>query len=687
MQYYSFIDGLRAIAVTSVVIYHLNQSLLPGGFVGVDIFFVVSGFVVASSVANLERKSFTIFVSHFYIRRITRITPALLACLIATTVLTVLFIPSAWLSLYNSVTGLAAFIGLSNFVLMYFSGDYFSPAIEFNPFTHTWSLGIEEQFYLVFPLISWLWLSKSTEKSSITPKIALTFKIVLVLNIISLLLLAAGGNQYNTQKFFLLPTRFWELGTGVSIFLFSQFTAYKNIINKSSTRLVIVSLGTAGLIYSLAETDASNFPWPGSLLPTFSTALIIFALSGEASGVLHCILSSKIASFLGKRSYSIYLWHWPVLVLFRWTTGLDAITFQAASIAIILVLAHLSYKYIETPGRNLNKKISNRTSALGFSGICIVICMSLSGLMFYLQPSLTISRTGNRAEWYAEEGYKLFSAQTSKCVVTQKRTEYEGGTNLTFTPSNCKIPLKSHKLHVAGDSHANAYIGMLRAYADQEATEVILYVKAGCSFISLLRTQSMESPTCRIFFRNTLAKLNENIQEGDSLFLPSLRLRRIRDQWGGVAAAPANVTASTTEDLVKEGAEALVPIASRGAVIIFEAPKPIFGIPSFRCADWFNKNNPICTTGRLASRDEIERLREPIIFRMKSIQSLVTNVEIWDPLPVLCDTKICSTFRDDRPLFFDGDHLSGYGNRTLFDSFSEHMHDTLNSIHRASSSN
>ena len=156
-DYLPYIDGLRAVAVLAVVLYHLNAAWLPGGFTGVDIFFVISGFVVSASVDRFGRTGAGESLLRFYARRLRRIAPALIVCLLVTCVASGLFIPQAWLSDTSRETGRMAFFGLSNWVLAGTGNDYFSPKVEFNPFTHTWSLGVEEQFYLVFPFLFLAW--------------------------------------------------------------------------------------------------------------------------------------------------------------------------------------------------------------------------------------------------------------------------------------------------------------------------------------------------------------------------------------------------------------------------------------------------------------------------------------------------------------------------------------------------
>ena len=147
------IDSLRAIAVLAVIIYHLRESTLPGGFVGVDIFFVISGYVVCGSLIHTRWNTVADFLSQFYMRRIIRILPALLSMLLVTAIVSRMFIPNSWGAASSVKTGKFALAGLSNFQLVYGTDGYFSVNSEFNPFLHTWSLAVEEQFYFIYPLI------------------------------------------------------------------------------------------------------------------------------------------------------------------------------------------------------------------------------------------------------------------------------------------------------------------------------------------------------------------------------------------------------------------------------------------------------------------------------------------------------------------------------------------------------
>ena len=211
-RYFPFIDGLRAIAIAAVLAYHLDPRWMPGGFAGVDMFFVISGFVVSASVADFETRDAWAFAARFYARRVRRILPALLFCLVCVALLCVLFVPPAWLNEGSARTGLFAMFGLANFELAGSGNDYFSPRVDFNPYTHTWSLGVEEQFYLLFPLLFLLWLRGGRWRKA-------SLAVFVVAGLASLGLAAwwhARGDQL--RAFYLLPSRFWQLAAGVLLY-------------------------------------------------------------------------------------------------------------------------------------------------------------------------------------------------------------------------------------------------------------------------------------------------------------------------------------------------------------------------------------------------------------------------------------------------------------------------------------
>ncbi|WP_119292751.1 acyltransferase family protein [Azohydromonas sediminis] len=214
--YFPHVDGLRALAVLAVMVYHLQPSALPGGFVGVDVFFVISGYVVTASLAAHRHQAGARFLGEFYARRLARLAPALVAMLVIVTALYVLLVPKAWFNRAAETTGQMAFFGLSNWWLDRQVVNYFEPRAEWNPFTHTWSLGVEEQFYLVVPLVLLFALrpvhDRRTRRTAILVVVVLAAASFIACHAFGL----ARGSRF---VFYQLVFRFWELACGVLLYL------------------------------------------------------------------------------------------------------------------------------------------------------------------------------------------------------------------------------------------------------------------------------------------------------------------------------------------------------------------------------------------------------------------------------------------------------------------------------------
>jgi peptidoglycan/LPS O-acetylase OafA/YrhL len=326
------IDGLRALAVLAVIIYHFNERLLPRGFLGVDIFFVISGYVITSSMYRLPSGSLSHFLCGFYTRRIKRLVPALAICVGGSALLIALFNPHPWISLR---TGLTALFGLSNLYLLRASRDYFAQSSDLNIFTNTWSLGVEEQFYLIFPLLfRFLAVGRGARWAWLFPGV------IGALSILSLALFVWLSRDQGSVAFFLMPARFWELGFGSLLFAGRERAA------KWTTR--IDPLVTLGLLIGLLALPIPSVTWA-----TIGCVLLVTLLIGQlardsqASRLLTC----RPIVFVGLISYSLYLWHWSVLVISRWTVGVDFLT-TPFLVLLMVLLAMVSYRFIERPLRH-----------------------------------------------------------------------------------------------------------------------------------------------------------------------------------------------------------------------------------------------------------------------------------------------------------------------------------------------
>lgn len=361
MQYRKEIDGLRAVSVLSVIFFHAGFTVFSGGFIGVDIFFVISGYLI-TRILLTEKKSGTFTLINFYERRARRILPALFFVLLVC-------LPFAWqwlvpTDMKSFSQSLIAVAGFVSNILFYSNTGYFDTAADWKPLLHTWSLAVEEQYYLFFPLLlMFMW------------KLGQRWLILLltVIAIASLLHAQWSSSNNPAAGFYLLPARGWELLIGAFVALYlnhnndRQFSAPANQLG-SSAGLLLIS-------YAIFAFD-KHTPFPSfyTLIPTLGAALIIlFAREETLTGKL---LGYPLFVGIGLISYSAYLWHWPLFVFAR-HQSIPEVPSQLllGSLAIgALLLGFISWKYIETPFRNQQKL--NRQNIFAASALCMMFCIA-----------------------------------------------------------------------------------------------------------------------------------------------------------------------------------------------------------------------------------------------------------------------------------------------------------------------
>lgn len=638
-----------------------------------DVFFVISGFVVTGSLMGQRFQRLQDLLLQFYARRLIRIMPALIVMLLLTTLLYALFIPDAWLTQSTDAVAKAAFFGLSNLQLMQEDDSYFSPRAEFNPFTHTWSLGIEEQFYLVFPFLLF-WHQRQTAS---TRSRRLVVAAVAVLSLASLLACAWLTGRQPKQAFYSIPSRFWELGAGMVLCLLAgSWTVWLRRVPRRAVQAL--SVLSFGLIAAAFVTPASGyFPFPLALLPVAGTAGVIAVVCADHRGWLRGALSSRPMVGVGRLSYSLYLWHWPVFVLCRWTIGLES--FASAAIALVLAVAAgaLSFWAVERPIRR-DGRVARLPRGWVVAGALLAVLGAWKGgtKLLYAKSQISLSQTARTELWDANDQTPIPVSDPS-CLPSRSTEHFAGGYVHTWRPGPCPRHRTQARLFVIGDSHSLVYIPSLRRFAAEQGIEVRLYTKTGCGFIALDEPVAMSAdPGCRAYHGEAVERVLGAAHAGDVVFLPSLRLARFADQWGGVHAgataqdgAPprGGPGAGAARASPVEGDRALVArIRAHGVSVLFEAPTPPFRSPAFRCSDWFNAANPVCEAGLSVARGEMEELRAPVLAAMRTIAAADPGVGVWDPLPLLCPEATCSAVIPAGPLFFDGDHLSGYANEVLY---------------------
>ncbi|MFZ4801552.1 MAG: acyltransferase family protein [Chlorobium sp.] len=372
LKYRPDIDGLRAIAVLAVLFFHTEVPGFSSGFVGVDIFFVISGYLITSIILkDLRANRFSI--ARFYERRIRRIFPALFPVMVfVLAVGAYLFDQSAFKNLGKSITATTLFS--SNIIFWRESGYFDAPSLE-KPLLHTWSLSVEEQFYIVFPIV--LMLIGRYLKGRYLPLVLAAF-------VLSFGASVYGVAHYPGATFYLVPTRAWELLAG-SLLALGVFPAPSSVWQKNLFAFTgLIMIGCSIFLY----TEATPFPGLAALLPVMGSGLII--QSGRGGGMYSAqkLLATRPLVFVGLISYSLYLWHWPLVtftkyLLFRSMNGYDS----AGIIITSFILASLSWKFIEQPFRGKEALIPGRNRLFVLAGFVMAMFIG-SGFLIYLQKGM-----------------------------------------------------------------------------------------------------------------------------------------------------------------------------------------------------------------------------------------------------------------------------------------------------------
>lgn len=367
IKYRPEIDGLRAVAVVPVILFHAGFSWVSGGFVGVDVFFVISGYLItAILLKDLQENRFSVI--GFYERRARRILPALFSVLIVVTPLAIAWLRPSQLKDYSEA--LFATVGFSSNILYWLTAGYFEPNSDLNLLLHTWSLGVEEQFYLFFPLLlAYLW-RKHRSRASIY---------IGVICLASILLAEVGWRVFPTANFYLLPSRAWELGAG-------SLCAFH--LHARSTWRSSQVLSAIGLLLILSSvfwlTGNTPFPSLATLLPVMGSALII--LGAGSADLVGRMLGSRPFVLIGKLSFSAYLWHQPLMALarLRSLTTPSPVLMGALAIAS-LGIAYLSWRFIEEPFRGrAGRRLLHTRSHIFFAsalGSALLLTIGFSGYL------------------------------------------------------------------------------------------------------------------------------------------------------------------------------------------------------------------------------------------------------------------------------------------------------------------
>jgi len=467
--------------------------------------------------------------------------------------------------------------------------------------------------------------------------------------------------------YYMLPSRFWELGTGSALALsYQRFAAPRKAVSEG-----LALIGMLLIVVSLCFAREDAFPFPWAIPVVLGSAILIFLSASESSSIILRMLASRPFVFVGLLSYSLYLWHWPVYTLMRWTCGLNTPQTYIIALALTALLAFLSYRFVEQSfhkSRLVGTLSNRRTVGAGLVTSVLGVMFAIGVHAFPAVFSFTTVQRHHR-DWYPD--FITDDPDTGNCRV---EVQNAGAGHTALIPHDCRRRAPAGRLYVVGDSHADAYHRMLQLYAAQTGVRIDIFAMGGCPWAPVFEDSSAQSVACTAFKKTVLEQLTTTSPPHSTVFLASLRVPRLSDQFGLDEKQTADLTTylRAREMPGMDEAKSLIrTLGQAGLTVIVDLPKPVFQAPPYRCSDWFNRENPICSAGLSVPRTKMLAYRQPVVAALRSLGS-PGQVIIWDPFPVLCPPAAsCDAARDGRPLFFDGDHLSGYSNTLLLDSFTK----------------
>ncbi|MEL7110626.1 MAG: acyltransferase family protein [Pseudomonadota bacterium] len=652
MKYRADIDGLRACAILPVLFYHAGLPFFSGGFVGVDVFFVISGFLITRIVADeVTQKRFSLI--GFYERRARRILPALIAMIFASLAAGwFVLLTDEYVALGESTVAAALFYSNVHFALSF---DYFARAAEFNPLLHTWSLAVEEQFYLFFPPLLMLLLAIGRRQTVLI--------ITIVLCIVSLICAEYVLHRYHSiWSFYLLPFRAWELGLGAVLALASW--------SPPRNRLIREFAGIVGLIGVLVPTFAysadTQFPGLYAVPPTLGTALLIYVGGQGGGSVSNSIISHRVLVSIGLISYSLYLWHWPVFAYLRILYGTTALPIYVSLIAMALsiLLAYASWRFIEQPFRFRPPKGPSRS---------LVMRLSVSFLVVVSAIGASLSLLNGFPHRLSEKAIEIASVAQD---VNPIKTDCQ---HASPEPLGCEFGASdsgqaSYDFLFWGDSHANALAPGIAVSASEHNKSGVFATRSACAPVfNIQRTKPDRA--CVEFLENVRSFLDEN--QDIPLIILSARWAlsvegnrypvdgngTVRLQWvGGQDESPLNASNSSVFEAGMRHTLSHLSSPGRRIVILGPVPEVTFDVPiEYARAELLNAN----TMRSLPYNTHLARVSQTEgIF--EKLAASDPNIEYISLSSLLCDEIECRVVSEDGvPLYTDDDHLSATAARSL----------------------
>jgi peptidoglycan/LPS O-acetylase OafA/YrhL len=624
------VDGLRALAVLPVIFFHSGLNLFSGGFVGVDIFFVISGYLITSIILReLADDSFSIL--NFYERRVRRILPALFFVITATLSLGWMLLPPQEMADY--LKSIVSVLFFSSNIYFWRTLDYFSPESEFIPLLHTWSLGVEEQFYIFFPLavmFVWKWKAEILRNT------------ILLAALLSFLLCIFLSSSHEAFNFYTLPSRAWELLAGS----LAAYILSKDVRGVSSARTAEMgsAIGLVLILVAIFYLDQNmSYPNEWALLPVFGSFLVI--LFAKERTYAARILSWKPLVGIGLVSYSAYLWHQPVISFFLiGADGNITNSDRAFLFALILLLSFLTWRYIEKPFRQRDSISRARIFQFSAATSLVLLLIAFSGI---LSSGFSI-RYSEQVNMVSE--ILISSPMRSEC--------HTSGLDY-LSPSNaCTYSSQNAQWAVLGDSHGVELSFALAQQLEKSGVGVKHLTFSACAPEIAFTTSVLG---CHRWLEDSVSwiKSDQNIKMVVLAFnhIAHEGMERL------ISVDTNKVYSSTSEvyfDSLKQLAQA---ITSSGKKVYIMLPVPKLNMH----INYYLYPRPAFLNTGKSERSVVGIPVELYMNTTKRIRDSLTAIasqtgsELLDPMLSLCDETYCYGVTEDNPNYFDEHHMSVHG--------------------------
>ena len=612
------VEALRALAIVAVVANHVAPSLLPGGFLGVDVFFVISGYVISKVITgNVDKKG---FLTDFYAKRFARITPLFIFAIAIGTILAITFIDPLSINYWTNITtSLSSIFGLSNFFLILEQSNYFSSLSTYNVFTHTWSLCVEMQFYLIFPII--FFFTKRLQKIK-REKIAPA--VILFISAVSFALFVYLYHKNPMLSYYLMPTRFWEFGAGsLSYFLSVKITIDRF---KIGHQLLVVSI-IAACVMMLISDRYILYSAPITVF-SISVALVLVGFT-NLSRALH---KNFLLQLIGKISYSVYLWHWIIISIFRWTIGIGILS-SVFAVVITIAISIVSNRLVEIPSKRLlNGQKSSRVNWIWLYATTIAfVALFLVGFGFRgdLFAGKVIDGNGHTKS--------IFSSGCDVRNLSQTNGSYK--LKCTLASSNY-----ASTVFLIGDSHAKQFEDPIRMLTKKNRTNFRSFWGSGCLFPPI-QTSGAECKNGGATAENLII---QDVQPGDLVIVGNQMLNYLSTDNADIhdATHKEEVVSGVLNDEYFSGLEEFASIiSSKQANLIFYTDSvqfPKLQVGALCAKEWFRPAVPISCFRDL---DNFKETYKPIMDKVEMLRKkgLLT---IWDGMRwSQCNESLCSAVR------------------------------------------